>query len=1208
MKFKRNHARLQKSSARDRGGKATCQFSGALEKLEDRQMLTVFMVDTLLDDGSAMPDGLISLREAFVAAETNAPFGDAPAGDVNGDSIQFDNSIANQTISLNFGQLVTTDDLMVGSAATRVTIDGNDASRIFLVDGPESWTFTNMTLTSANAPGVGGAICYTGVGNIDVNNVLFLDNNAQGNGGGGIYNQQGSFNIFNSGFEGNTADDEFGRGGGILSDDGTITLTQVDVIQNAARLSGGGIDIGAGNLNVFVSLIDDNSAGELGPVDFGRGGGINVRGDSEAMVQISETPVTNNSASDQGGGIWNQAGSQVFVRTLSTVIGNTASGDESTDGGGGIYNNGGFFQVQDATISNNMADGALGSGGAIFAWGGSLIVRRTNIFANAANRAGGGLEVMNALVTLEDSVLGGGTAAESNVAGSTSLMGLAGAPGNGGGLNISGAMPSLVDIDNTIVRNNRAANEGGGLWNHEGSTLIIQNGSDISYNFASGNESFNGGGGVYNNGGTLNVVDSSFFRNRARGAAGSGGGIFSTNGLVQVTNSDVSTNFANRAGGGIEVIDGGVTLTESSLGNNVAGPEGSASPGNGGGLHVTGSAIVELDNAAVFENFAAREGGGLWNSGGGTMTVRNGTALTDNGAFGDAADDGGGGIFNNGGTLNVLDSVVAENRALGMLAAGGGIFTTDGNVTITASTINDNLATRAGGGIEIVGGIVDITESDFNFNDAGLIELISGLGEPVVPGFGGGIHIAGNATVVVDSSSVTENEAGTDGGGIWNSATGSLTVRNATSIDQNVAFGEGADHGGGGIFNNGGTLNVLDSFVVENLAVGENASGGGIFSVDGDVDVVGSMISGNLANRAGGGIEIVDGTIDINASEVSFNDAGEVDMAEIGGGLPVNPGFGGGLHVTGTGAAVIVEFSIFENNEAGTEGGGLWNQSGVEMIIRNDSLITENRAFGEQFDEGGGGIFNNGGTLRLLDSTVASNHASGLAGSGGGILSADGILDIQFSTIRSNSASRAGGGIEIREGSATLLDTTIGDLLEGTGLGGNIAGTPGMSNPGNGGGLHVSGPGVNVVIDGGTVAGNSAALFGGGLYSAPGSTMTIQGGATIANNEAVFGGGLFAGGTTEAIDSFFSDNNAVAGAGIFIDEGVNVELNTPNINDNVAIGQGGGIFNQGTLNITDGGLITNNIASNGGGIFTDVTGTTNEGDVTNTGNVPNDRN
>ncbi len=64
------------------------QFTGSLQKLEDRRLLTVFVVNTLADDVTA-GDDFLSLREAIIAAETNAPFGDAVAGEADGDRIVF---------------------------------------------------------------------------------------------------------------------------------------------------------------------------------------------------------------------------------------------------------------------------------------------------------------------------------------------------------------------------------------------------------------------------------------------------------------------------------------------------------------------------------------------------------------------------------------------------------------------------------------------------------------------------------------------------------------------------------------------------------------------------------------------------------------------------------------------------------------------------------------------------------------------------------------------------------------------------------------------------------------------------------------------------------------------------------------------------------------------------------------------------------------
>ncbi len=51
-----------------------------------------------------------------------------------------------------------------------------------------------------------------------------------------------------------------------------------------------------------------------------------------------------------------------------------------------------------------------------------------------------------------------------------------------------------------------------------------------------------------------------------------------------------------------------------------------------------------------------------------------------------------------------------------------------------------------------------------------------------------------------------------------------------------------------------------------------------------------------------------------------------------------------------------------------------------------DATVSGNRADGAAADQGGGGLFNDGGRLVVERGTVADNRAPGAAGSGGGIL------------------------------------------------------------------------------------------------------------------------------------------------------------------------------------------------------------------------------
>ena len=90
----------------------------AYESLEPKMLLTTFVVNTTADSPAGLDDGLISLREAVTAANTNAAFGDAPAGDDTGDRILFADELENSTVTLTEGELTLTDDVLVQAGRT----------------------------------------------------------------------------------------------------------------------------------------------------------------------------------------------------------------------------------------------------------------------------------------------------------------------------------------------------------------------------------------------------------------------------------------------------------------------------------------------------------------------------------------------------------------------------------------------------------------------------------------------------------------------------------------------------------------------------------------------------------------------------------------------------------------------------------------------------------------------------------------------------------------------------------------------------------------------------------------------------------------------------------------------------------------------------------------------------------------------------------
>ena len=110
---------------------------------------------TTVDDVVDANDNLLSLREAVTAANANTS---------DGDVIQFSSALSGQTISLNLGELVIEDDVVIGddTSPVAVTIDAAGASRIFSVltqsaMGSRTVTFLDLAFVNGLASN-GGAL------------------------------------------------------------------------------------------------------------------------------------------------------------------------------------------------------------------------------------------------------------------------------------------------------------------------------------------------------------------------------------------------------------------------------------------------------------------------------------------------------------------------------------------------------------------------------------------------------------------------------------------------------------------------------------------------------------------------------------------------------------------------------------------------------------------------------------------------------------------------------------------------------------------------------------------------------------------------------------------------------------------------------------------------------------------------------------------
>ena len=717
---KKNRSRMGKRASK---GKRV-----SYDNLEARLALTTFFVNSTVDDASGMEDGLISLREAMIAANTNEAFGDAPAGDADGDAIRFNLGAVEATLTLTEGEIEITDDVLIQGGNSAVIVDAEGNSRHFNITTSERVAIGKVSFVGGSAD-QGGSISTTGGGPTVVFASSFSNNEATGLGGGAIYNETGTLYVGGeSTFDMNHANGESGSGGAILSASGTTAVLEGSMTNNTANRAGGAVEIIDGNF--YATNVAFGGAGErniAGPGDSaapGNGGGLHVTG--EATVGINGGSFIGNFAAREGGGLWNQANSNMYIVNGAEISGNTGAGDESNRGGGGIFNNGGNVFVKESTIRANAATGASGSGGGILSIDGRVLVIDSLVTLNSAARAGGGAEIIDGFFGFF------GSTVSDNDAG----INVEAAPGNGGALHVSGV--STIVVSNTDVTGNEAASEGGGLWNQANSDMFVNGGSLIEGNTATGDGADEGGGGLFNNGGNLYVKDSLVNGNFASGASGSGGGVFSTDGLLRVIDSTISNNAAARAGGGVEIIDGTARFEGSNLSMNDVGVTFTAAPGNGGALHVTGmETIVIFDSTAITGN-SANQGGGVWNQTGSLMFFENGTRVEDNTATLELTSVGGG-VYNKG-YMRAVDSIFANNES--SFRGGGIFFTPTATGQLSNNGINGNDSGNEGGGLFNLGSVF-VQGNNFSDN--------------VVSINGGGVFTADDATTTLDNNTFSGN-------------------------------------------------------------------------------------------------------------------------------------------------------------------------------------------------------------------------------------------------------------------------------------------------------------------------------------------------------------------------------------------------------------------------------------------------------------------
>jgi CSLREA domain-containing protein len=370
---------------------------------------STFVVDSLADDPDNVPgDGLCetdlgecTLRAAITEAQSSAFLGP--------DTI--DLSGLTGVIALGGSVLpIITEDLVIQGPAVAADLEINAASddRHFIVDFGAAVEIASLHLSSGygGIEGSGGSI-YNG-GSLTLTGVTISDSSAGGD-GGAVYNG------------------------------GSLTLTGVTISGSSAGGDGGAVYGAAGSSTIIenqsqIGLLNQgNSADYGGAVSLGNGEIGNG-----ALLVIDDSVVSHNSASIDGGGVYNWT-AEVTIQNGSVIEENHAVGR-----GGGIYNNNsGIFKIVDSTIATNLTDG---DGGGAYNYYSALTLVNTTVSGNQANGSGGGiveestdtLHLYNATIT--DNV------ADADADGS----------GAGGGLVANGT----IYITNSILAGNRDLSTG----------------------------------------------------------------------------------------------------------------------------------------------------------------------------------------------------------------------------------------------------------------------------------------------------------------------------------------------------------------------------------------------------------------------------------------------------------------------------------------------------------------------------------------------------------------------------------------------------------------------------------------------------------------------------------------------------------------------------------------------------------------------------
>jgi hypothetical protein len=545
-----------------------------------------------------------------------------------------------------------------------------------------------------------------------------------------------------------------------------------------------------------------------------------------------------------------------------------------------------------------------------------------------------------------------GTSAPVRISGLTITNGAVN--GNGAGILNSG----FLMLSDCSIRGNRTlgANLGGGICTSTNSTL------GVTRCLLAGNQATFGGGLFNDLAANVSLTNCTLTGNAA---AGEGGGIMSDGDFTAISCTIANNSCTNFAGGGVHMA-GGYAF----MGNCVV----------AGNMDLRGSPDVNLTFYSLKYNFVGITNGSVWAGGNDAFDRRGSSSSPLNPLLSSLAPNGGptptmpplsgSPLIDKGHSFGLNTDQRGRARPFdnpGIANAWGGDGSDIGAVEISPATLV--VTSRNDGGPGSLREAMQTGDAGdrITFAISGMIVLTNGE-----------LTIQRDLTIEGPGADVLAI-SGNKRSRIFNVLVGNNSISGISIQDGRLAgsigfFEQNGENVRGGGLMNEATLMLTRCIISNNVAMGGQGGEGNF--------------AGNGGNAFGGGLANI-GTLGLMECTIVSNSA----VGGLGG--PATPGgfegmggqgYGGGFYNANTGT--VTRCTVSGNTaSAGTGGGGVGTGAGGGIYTEQSlalftSTVAANAASGSPFDLGGG-VYDQGLSLLIRNSTIASNSA----GFGGGLYS-----------------------------------------------------------------------------------------------------------------------------------------------------------------------------------------------------------------------------